>query len=332
MSTPRSFAALLEAFFTDRLMKQKMVSPQTIAAYRDTFRLLLRYTHKRRKTIPSDLGLEDFDAPLICDFLDHLQKERKSSPRTRNQRLAAIRSFFRYVGLEEPAFAERIQRILAIPTKRWEKRTVDFLTRTEVDALLAAPDTGFWAGRRDHALLSLCVHTGLRVSELTGLRCEDVALGIGSHVRCHGKGRKERGVPLSKALARTLRVWLRERNGQDCDPLFPNARGQKLSRDGVDYILRKHVRTAADSCPTLCRKRITPHTLRHTTAVHLLQAGFDLSLIALWLGHEQLESTQIYIDSDIEHKRKILEKTPPFNGQFVRFRPGDSLMAFLDSL
>lgn len=332
MSTPRSFATLLEAFFTDRLMNQRMVSPQTIAAYRDTFRLLLRYTHKRRKTIPSDLRLEDFDASLICDFLDHLEKERKSCPRTRNQRLAAIRSFFRYVGLEEPAFAERIQRTLAIPTKRWEKKMVDFLTRPEADALLAAPDTRSRAGRRDHALLSLAIHTGLRVSELTGLRCQDIALGTGSHVRCHGKGRKERAVPLSKTLSRTLRVWLRERNGQDCEPLFPNAQGQKLSRDGVDYILRKHVRTAAESCTTLRQKHISPHTLRHTTAVSLLQAGFDLSLIALWLGHEDLDSTQIYIESDIEHKRKILEKTPPFNGQFVRFRPDDSLMAFLDGL
>lgn len=293
MSTPRSFAALLEAFFTDRLMRQKIVSPQTIAAYRDTFRLLLRYTHKRRKTIPSDLRLDDFDASLICDFLDHLEKERKSCPRTRNHRLAAIRSFFRYAGLEEPAFAERIQRILAIPTKRWEKKPVDFLTHAEVDALLAAPDTGCWAGRRDHALLNLAVHTGLRVSELTGLRCQDVALGIGSHIRCTGKGRKERAVPLSKALTRTMRVWQRERNGQDHEPLFPNAQNQKLSRDGVDYILRKYVRTAADLCPSLHRKRITPHTLRHTTAVHLPQAGFDLALIALWLGHKDLDSTQI---------------------------------------
>lgn len=332
MSTPRSFAALLEAFFTERLMHQKMVSPQTIAAYRDTFRLLLQYVHRHRKTIPSNLRIEDFDAPLICDFLDHLEKERKSSPRTRNHRLAAIRSFFRYVGLEEPAFAERIQRILAIPTKRWERKTLDFLTHAEVDALLAAPDTGFWAGRRDHALLSLTVHTGLRVSELTGLRCQDITLGTGAHVRCHGKGRKERAVPLSKALMRTLRVWLRERNGQDHEPLFPNAQGQRLSRDGVDYILRKHVRTAAGICPSLRRKHITPHTLRHTTAVHLLQAGAGLSIIALWLGHEHLDTTQIYVESDIEHKRKILEKTPPFNGQSVRFRPSDSLMAFLDSL
>jgi len=332
MSTPRTFAALLEAFFTARLMSQKMASPQTIAAYRDTFRLILRYASKRRKTAPSALRFDDFDASLICDFLDHLEKERNNSPRTRNHRLAAIRSFFRYAALEEPAFAERIQRILAIPTKRWEKKTVDFLTRLEVDALLAAPDTESWAGRRDHALLSLAVHTGLRVSELTGLLCQDVTLGTGPHIRCHGKGRKERAVPLSKTVARTLRVWLRERNGQDREPLFPNAQGHKLSRDGVDYILRKHVRTAANSCPSLRRKRVTPHTLRHTTAVQLLQAGFDLSLIALWLGHEYVESTQIYIDSDIEHKRKILEKTPPFNGQFVRFRPSDSLMAFLDSL
>jgi len=258
-----NFPFLLEAYFTDRLMRQRNASPHTLASYRDTFRLLLEYAERHVGRSPSDLLIEDLDAPLVAGFLNHLQKERGNSPRSSNLRLAAIRSFFRYAALQEPGRTALIQRVLAIPSKRFDRRQVAFLTPPEIEAILAAPDMSTWSGRRDHALLLLAVQTGLRVSELTRLRCEDIRLGAGAHVRCHGKGRKERCTPLTKQAARVLRAWLREREAASSSPAFPNARGGPLSRDGVQYILSKHVSAARKTCPSLKAKRVSPHVLRH---------------------------------------------------------------------
>jgi len=321
-------APLLEAFFTDRLVRQRRASPHTLAAYRDTFRLLLRFADARRGKAPAALLLADLDAALVGEFLDHLETSRHNAVRTRNARLAAIHSFFRYVAPQEPAHSALIQRVLAIPQKRCARNLVRFLARAEAERLIAAPARGTWLGRRDHALLVLALQTGLRVSELTGLRCEDVALGHGAHVRCHGKGRKERATPLAHGTALVLRAWLQERHGAPGDPLFPSLRGGGLSRDAVERLVAKY----AARCPALGRRRVSPHVLRHTTAVDLLQAGVDRSVIALWLGHEQVETTQIYLDADLAMKERALARTAPLPAHARRYRPPDELLAFLQSL
>jgi site-specific recombinase XerD len=327
-----TFPALLEGFFTQRLMQQRRASAHTIASYRDTFRLLLQFIQRRLHKAPSTLALEDIDAPLVVSFLDELEKARGITARTRNLRLTAIHSFFRYVAFEAPAHAARIQRVLAIPAKRFKRPLVPFLSRQEVDALLAAPDQHTWSGRRDHALILLAVQTGLRLSELTGLRQEDLHLGTGAHVRVIGKGRKERCTPLSKNTRAVLAAWIREPPRAPEQPLFPNASGGRLSAHGVHYLLAKHVTAAADVCPSLKQKRVSPHVLRHTTAMDLLQEGSEQAVIALWLGHESIETTQVYLDADLEMKQRILDKTTPPNGKPGRYRPDDKLLAFLKSL
>ncbi len=332
MNTATRFAALLEHFFTDRLMRQRKASLHTIASYRDTFRLLLHYAQRRLQKAPSDLVMEDLDTPFIGAFLDHLEKERGNSARTRNVRLAAIHSFFRYVALHEPRHGALAQRVLAMPSKRYTKRPVEFLTRAELEALLAAPDPSTWAGRRDRALLLLAAQSGLRASELIGLRCQDIALGVGAHVRCHGKGRKQRCTPLRKDTVAALRSWLRERQGQSTDPLFPNARGGPLSHDGLEYLLAKHASSAERRCPSLKTKHLTPHLLRHTAAMTLLQHGVDRAVIALWLGHESVETTYIYLHADLALKEQALAKTAPSNVRPSRYRPDDHVLAFLRSL
>jgi site-specific recombinase XerD len=325
-------APLLEAFFTERLLRQRRASPHTVAAYRDTFRLLLRYAQGRLGKAPSALPFSALDAPLIGAFLDHLETQRRNGPRTRNARLAAIHSFFQYAALRALDHGGMIQRVLAIPQKRFDRNLVRFLTRPEIEALLAAPDRNTWLGRRDYTLLLAAVQTGLRVSELTGLRCEDVTLGHGAHLRCQGKGRKERCTPLSAQVGNGLRCWLRERNGTPFDPLFPSLRGGRLSRDAVEKLVTKHTVAAREHCPSLNGKRVTPHLLRHTTAVHLLQAGVDRSVIALWLGHEQIETTQMYLDADLAMKERALAKTAPLPSYAVRYKPSDQLLAFLQGL
>jgi site-specific recombinase XerD len=332
MKITANFSALLEAFFTDRLMHQRNASPHTIAAYRDTFRLLLYYAQEQLKTAPSALTLENLNAPFIGAFLNHLEKQRGNSARSRNLRLAAIHSFFRYAAFEHPEHSALIQRVLAIPSKRYERALVDFLSLPEVDALLATPDRRKWSGRRDHAIIALAVQTGLRVSELVGLCCKDIVLDTGPHVRCDGKGRKERCTPLTKQTVAIMRAWLREQNGQPVDPLFPNARGGRLSTDGIQYLLSKHAAGAQQKCPSLRKKRITPHVLRHTTAMNLLLAGVDRSVIALWLGHESVETTQIYIDANLALKEKILEKTALPKTTARRYRPDDQVLTFLRNL
>lgn len=330
-STP-SLATLLENFFTQRLMKQRAASSHTISSYRDTFRLLLQFAQQRLGKPPSRMALEEIDAPLIVAFLDEMEKSRSISPRSRNLRLTAIRSFFHYAALEAPAQSAQIQRVLAIPGKRHIRTLVHFLTRPEVEALLAAPDQNSWSGRRDHALLLVAVQTGLRLSELTGIERQDVTLGAGAHIRVVGKGRKERCVPLTKQTVAVLQAWLREPLRGNTQTLFPNVRGGRLSADGVQYLLAKHTAVACLTRPSLQQKRVTPHVLRHTMAMELLQSGVDRAVIALWLGHESVETTQIYLEANLKMKEEILAKTTPVEGKPGRYRPDDQLLAFLRSL
>jgi len=327
-----ALASLLEAFFIERLQQQRRASVHTIAAYRDTFRLVLRFAEKRLGKAPSNLLLADIDESFVTAFLDHLEKQRGNSARTRNARLAAVRSFFRFAAPREPSHGALIQRVLDIPQKRFDRDLVTFLSRTEVDALLAAPDRATWFGRRDHLLLVVAARTGLRVSELTGLCVGDCVFGAGAHVRCHGKGRKERCTPLGHETVGLLRVWLKETGATASDFIFPSRRGTRLSRDAVERLLAKHVAVATRACPTLSRKHVTVHTLRHTTAVHLLEAGVDRAIIALWLGHESVETTQMYLDADLAMKERALARTAPAHVGRQRFKPKDSLLAFLESL
>jgi site-specific recombinase XerD len=325
-------APLLERFFTQRLMQQRQASPHTISSYRDSFRQFLQFAAHRLQQAPSRLRLADLDAPVIGAFLEHLERERKIAVRSRNLRLTALHSFFRYAAFEAPTHAAQIQRVLAIPSKRFPRRLVAFLTRPEVEALLAAPDLGTWAGRRDHAFMLLAVQTGLRVSELTGLTRADLCLGTGAHVRVLGKGRKERCTPLAKPTRAVLQAWLREPPRGDGTVLFPSAQGNRLSIHGVQYLLNKHRRVAANKCPSLREKRVTVHRLRHTMAMDLLQAGVDRSVIALWLGHESVETTQIYLEATLAMKEAALAKTSPPPGRVRRYQPGDQLLGFLQSL
>jgi len=313
-------------------MQQRQASRHTVASYRDTFRLLLQFAQQRLHKAPATLALEDIDAPLVTAFLNELEQVRGVTARTRNLRLTAVHSFFHYAAFEAPANAAQIQRVLAIPAKRFTRPLVPFLSRPEVDALLAAPDQGSWSGRRDHALILLAVQTGLRLSELTSLRRADLHFGAGAHVRVIGKGRKERCTPLSKSTRAVLTAWVREPLRAEDQPLFPNARGGRLSAHGVHYLLDKHVAVAAGQCSSLKNKRVSPHVLRHTTAMDLLQAGVDCSVIALWLGHESIETTQIYLDADLALKEQVLDKTIPPNGKPGRYRPDDRLLAFLRGL
>src|SRR5438093_2650130 len=297
MTTLTSFPALLERFFTQRLMQQRQASPHTISSYRDTFRQFLKFVEQRLHKPPSRLSFEEIDAPLVVAFLDDLEKRQRLSVRSRNLRLTAIHSLFRYAAFEAPAHSAQLQRVLAIPSKRFTRTLVHFLTRPEVDALLAAPDQRTWSGRRDHAFLLVAVQTGLRLSEMTGLKREDLDLGAGAHVRVLGKGRKERCIPLAKSTRTVLQTWLTEPPRGNGDVLFPSARGQRLSVHGVQYLLNKHRLVAGKVCGSLLEKRVTVHCLRHTMAMDLLQGGVDRSVIALWLGHESVETTQIYLEA-----------------------------------
>jgi site-specific recombinase XerD len=327
-----TFAPTLQAFFTERLTRQRQVSPHTIAAYRDALRLLLCYAAERTGLPPSRLDFADLDAPLIGGFLDHLEHERGNSVRTRNARLAAIHSLFRFAALAHPEHGESISRVLAIPPKRFDQALITHLTDDEVDALLAACDRTTWTGRRDHAFLLLAVQTGLRISELTGLTCRDVHLAAGAHVACHGKGRKDRITPLTTTTVAVLRTWLNERAGEPAAPLFPNRRGQPLSRDAIEHRITHCARIAGLRCPSLQSKTITAHVLRHTSAMRLLHAGVDTSVIALWLGHASVETTQIYLHADLNLKEQALARTKPPNSKTGRYRPPDSILAWLEGL
>jgi len=328
-----TLAPLLQAFFTDRLLGQRNASKNTIACYRTTFRLLLAYAAAQTGKKPSALDIADLDAPLIGAFLDHLEHERGNQVRTRNNRLAAIHSLFGYAALGHPEHAATIQRVLAIPTKRSQRNLVTWLTETETDALLAAPDRTTWTGRRDHAMLVLAAQTGLRISELTGLRVADIHLDAGAHVHCLGKGRKERATPLIPLTVRVLRVWLTERGGAPPDPLFPTTTGTRLSHDAVEHRLARHLATARTACVSLRSKHIGMHTLRHSVAMRLLESGTDITVIALWLGHEQPSTTaQIYLHADMTQKERAIARVTPPGTTPGRYRPPDTLLAFLDAL
>ena len=328
---PNNFPVLLERFFSQRLVAQRQASPHTIASYRDTFRLLLQFAEKRLHKRPSSLLLSDLQPALIGAFLDELEKTRGNTARSRNLRLTAIRSFFKYAAYEDPTQSGLIQSILAMPSKRQEKKLVAFLTRPEIDALLAAPDQKTWAGRRDYAFLAVAIQTGLRLSEMTGLQRSDLTLEASPHVHCMGKGRKERRTPLTRQVVTILKPWLQELGvGQI---VFPNARTGRLSADGVQYFLAKHVAVACKRCPSLSLKNVTPHVLRHTAAIELLLAGVDRSVIALWLGHESVETTQIYLDADLALKERALAKIAQADAKpSGRYRPDDHLLAFLKAL
>ena len=327
-------APTLEAFFVERLVGQRQASPHTIASYRDTFRLLLNFVEARTGTAPSRLDLADLDAPLVAAFLDHLEASRGSSAQTRNIRLAAVRSLFRFAALRHPEHAAVIQRVLAMPQKRFERHDVAFLAPHEVEALLAAPDLSAWIGRRDHAAMVLAVQTGLRVSELIGLRRGDLQLARGAYVTCRGKGRKARSTPLTRSTTRVIGEWLREIPDRPDAPLFPGPRGAPLSRDAVRRLVTRHWQAAQTPCPSLQAKKVTAHVLRHTCAMNLLQSGVDIAVIALWLGHEDIQTTQqIYLHAAMTLKERALSATnPTVNGRIRRYRPPDSLMAFLASL
>ena len=328
-----TIAPLLEAFFTERLADQRQASPNTIAAYRDAWCLLLRYAHARTGKPPSRLTLDDLHAPLIGDFLSHLETERGASVRTRNARLTAIRAMFNYAAYRHPEHAALIQRVLAIPTKRTSKAVVTYLDDNEIRALLDAPDRSTRIGRRDHALLVLAVQTGMRVSELTGLTCDDVRLGTGGHVRCHGKSRKERVTPLRRDAQAVLRAWLTERDGGPSAPLFPGPKNDFLSRDAVRRLVERHITVATDNCPSLRTKNVTPHTLRHSCAMNLLRHEVDPATIALILGHEDVRTTYgVYLHADLTLKEKAIARTAPLGARRGRYRPPDRLLAFLENL
>ncbi len=327
-----ALAPTLQAFFTDRLIRERDASPQTIAAYRDAWRLLLNYTATTCRRQPFQLDIDDLGVEVVTGFLDHLEHDRHNSIRTRNARLAAIHSLFRYAALGHPEHAATIQRVLAIGPKRYDRTLVTFLTTTETDALLAAPDHSTWTGRRDRTRLAVAVQTGLRISELIGINRSDIHLGTGAHVRCHGKGRKERITPLTTPTVATLTAWLHERAGQPDDPVFPTRQGHRLSRDAIEHRLNIHTTTAAARCPTLATKNVTCHVLRHTAAMRLLEAGVDTTVIALWLGHEQVETTAIYLHADLGIKERALARTTQPGTTPRRYRPPDRLLAFLEAL
>src|SRR5229473_6736878 len=332
MTKHASLAPLLERFFTQRLMQQRQASPHTISSYRDTFRQLLKFAERTLHKPPSRLNFEEVDTPLIVAFLDDLENHQGISARSRNLRLTAIHSFFRYTAFEAPEHSAQIQRVLAIPSKRFTRTLVPFLTRAEVDGLLAAPDRSTWSGRRDHAFILLAVQTGLRLSEMTGLKREDVVFGAGAHVRVIGKGRKERCTPLARSTRAVVKAWLREPQRGTGNILFPSTKGTRLTIHGVQYLLNKHRLTTSKVCASLKQKRVSVHRLRHTMAMDLLQAGVDRSVIALWLGHESVETTQIYLEATLAMKERALAKTLPPHGRPGRYQPGDQLLGFLNSL
>jgi site-specific recombinase XerD len=327
-----TLAPTLQAFFTDRLALQRQASGHTIAAYRDAIKMLIVFAAQRTGKTPSRLDIADLDAQTVGAFLNHLENDRGNSVRTRNARLAAVHSLFQYAALRHPEHAADIQRVLAIPPKRYDKALITYLTEDEITALLAAPDLGTWTGRRDRALLMLACQTGLRATELTSLTIGDAHLGAGAHVSCLGKGRKQRITPLTPATVTDLRSWLAERGGLPADPLFATRRGTPLSRDALERRIAKYTAIAEKACPALREKKVSPHVLRHSAAMRLLNAGVDTSVIALWMGHENTATTQVYIHADLALKERAIARTAPQGAALGRYQPADDVLAFLDGL
>lgn len=322
----------LQAFFTDRLIGQRDASPNTVAAYRTGLRLLLAFAAGHTGKSPSTLDIAELDAPLVAAFLDHLERVRHNSVTTRNNRLAAVHSLFGYLALHHPEHAASIQRVLAIPAKRSQRNVVTYLDEDEVGALLSSCDLARWTGRRDHAMFALTIQTGLRISELAGLVRGDVTLGTGANVHTVGKGRKERRTPLVPTTRTILKAWLAERGGGPTDSLFPTTTGKRMSSDAIERRLAHHLNLAAATCPSIAAKRVSMHTLRHTAAMRLLLAGNDITVIALWLGHEQIATTNIYLHADMSHKQRAIDRTRPLATKSGRYRPADALLAFLEAL
>jgi integrase/recombinase XerD len=329
---PLTFAVLIKDFFCDRLLNQQNVSPHTVAAYRDTFQILLKFLQQKRGKSPTALTLDEINASNILAFLDDLESGRGNSVRTRNARLAAIRAFVSYASAREPTYLPTAQRMLAIPQKRFDRRLLGYLTRPEIEALANAPDQSTWSGRRDQTLFLVMYNTGIRVSEAVGLLQNDICLGPSSFVRIRGKGRKERSVPLWTSTAARLRKWLTEIGGSEQSPLFPNRYGDPLTRSGVENRLQRAVSFAVKKCPSLRGKDVSPHTLRHTTAMHLLQAGVDITVIALWLGHESTETTHQYVEADMEMKKRVLDQIDSLTTSPKRMPKADPLVEFIKKL
>lgn len=327
-----AIAVTLQSFFTDRMARQRQASPHTIASYRDTVRLLLEFLAARTGKPAHRLDFDDLDADAVTAFCDHLARDRGNTARTVNLRLTAIRSLLAYAALRHPEHAASIARVLAIPPRRMDRALVSFLTPGEAEALLAAPDRTRWEHRRDHAWLALTIQTGLRVSELIGLDCANLATGPGAHITCLGKGRKHRAVPLTQPTDAILTVWTAERRGGPADPLFCTRTGRRMTRDAIARRLTLHTATATQDCPTLRGKTITPHVLRHTTAMTLLHAGVDTAVIALWLGHADPRSTNPYLHADLSIKEKALARTTPADSPPGRYQPPDPLLDFLERL
>lgn len=327
-----AIAATLQSFFTDRLTSQRQASAHTIASYRDTLRLFLQFMHRRTGKAPSRLDWADLNADAVSAFLDHLEVERHNGPRTRNARLTAIRSLFIYASLRHPEHAGSIGQVLAIPPKRFDKAIVAYLDHDEAVTLLAAPDRSTWVGRRDYTLMAVAMQTGLRISELLGLDCGDIVLGTGAHVRCEGKGRKQRSVPLTEAVRSIGAAWLDERRGKPAEPVFITHTGRRLSADAVQRRITLHAENAAAQCSSLKGKHLSPHVLRHTSAMSLLHAGVDTTVIALWLGHADVRSTNAYLHADLAIKERALAQLNPAAAELGRYRPPDRLLAFLEGL
>ena len=325
-------ARLLQAFFCQRLIQQRNVSRQTVCSYRDTFRLLLRFSEQKLGKSAAEMHLADIDASFILAFLENLESQRHNCIRSRNVRLAAIRSFMHYAALQNPEAIPGIQQVLAIPLKRCDRPMVKYLTLDEMNAILAAPDILTWSGQRDRVLLATLYNSGARVSEIIALRRVDFERNHDQAVHLHGKGRKERVVPLWKSTIKLLRRWVAQIGSDQQQPLFPNRFGQMMSRSGVESRLRMAVTNAAVQCPSLKSKSVSPHVIRHTTAMHLLQAGVDLSVIALWLGHESVVTTHQYLEADLRMKEKALAKLQPPDINFTRYKPSNDVLSFLDGL
>lgn len=325
-------ARLLQTYFCNRLIQQRNVSHQTICSYRDTFRLLLRFCEQQLGKSVAALRLADVDAQLILAFLNDLEVHRHNCPRSRNARLAAIRSFLHYAALQEPMALPGIQQVLAIPFKRFDRPMVDYLTKEETQAILESPAVDTWSGQRDRALLATMYNTGARVSEIIAIRRIDFEGSRSQALILHGKGRKERTVPLWKSTGKMLQKWSTHIGPDQQQPLFPNRFGKMLSRSGVESRLRIAVNKASMRCSSLKGKTVSPHVIRHTTAMHLLQSGVDLSVIALWLGHENITTTHQYLEADLQMKEKALEKLQPPGAPFVRYKPTNDVLRFLDEL